>query len=75
MTLRSSYQSSGSATWAFVAFTVFYVVAALVTRTVYLRRPTAAPGRAVTGRAAAGGTDAAEADAASAAVDAVPAAR
>ncbi|MGI9588102.1 MAG: nitrate/nitrite transporter [Dietzia maris] len=42
MTLRSSYQSSGSATWAFVAFTVFYVVAALVTRAVYLRRPTAA---------------------------------
>ncbi|MFJ5872209.1 nitrate/nitrite transporter [Dietzia kunjamensis] len=43
MTLRSSYQSSGSATWAFVAFTVFYVVAALVTRAVYLRRPSAAP--------------------------------
>jgi NNP family nitrate/nitrite transporter-like MFS transporter len=37
MTLRTSYQSSGSATSAFVVFMVFYVVAALVTRVVYMR--------------------------------------
>lgn len=39
MTLRASYQASGSATTAFVVFAAFYVVAALVTRAVYLRRP------------------------------------
>ena len=37
MTLRASYQSSGSATAAFVVFAAFYVVAAIITRTVYLR--------------------------------------
>ncbi|MDZ4236517.1 MAG: nitrate/nitrite transporter [Dietzia sp.] len=40
MTLRTSYQSSGAATSAFVVFMVFYVIAALVTRYVYMR-PTA----------------------------------
>ena len=39
MTLRASYQASGSATTAFVVFAAFYVIAALVTRAVYLRRP------------------------------------
>ncbi|NLD85546.1 MAG: NarK/NasA family nitrate transporter [Actinomycetales bacterium] len=39
MTLRGSYQASGSATTAFVVFAAFYVIAALVTRVVYLRRP------------------------------------
>ncbi|GLB64655.1 MFS transporter [Dietzia sp. NCCP-2495] len=39
MTLRGSYQASGSATTAFVVFAVFYMIAALVTRVVYLRRP------------------------------------
>lgn len=49
MTLRTSYQSSGSATLAFVAFTAFYVVAAVITRAVYMRAaagvdaPAAAP--------------------------------
>lgn len=37
MTLRTSYQSSGAATSAFVVFMVFYVVAAVVTRFVYMR--------------------------------------
>lgn len=37
MTLRASYQSSGAATTAFVVFAVFYVVAAVITRAVYLR--------------------------------------
>ena len=40
MTLRSSYQASGTATAAFIAFAAFYVLAALVTRARYLRRPT-----------------------------------
>ena len=39
MTLRASYQASGSATTAFGVFAAFYVIAALVTRAVYLRRP------------------------------------
>ena len=39
MTLRGSYQASGSATTAFVVFAAFYMIAALVTRVVYLRRP------------------------------------
>ncbi|AVZ38750.1 MULTISPECIES: MFS transporter [unclassified Dietzia] len=37
MTLRTSYQSSGAATSAFVVFMVFYVVAAIITRVVYMR--------------------------------------
>ena len=37
MTLRTSYQSSGAATSAFLVFMVFYVVAAIVTRVVYMR--------------------------------------
>ena len=59
MTLRASYQASGSATTAFVVFAAFYVIAALVTRVVYLRRPgvgevsgmttTTSTGSAVTG--------------------------
>ena len=52
MTLRTSYQSSGSATTAFVVFAVFYVAAALLTRARYLGRGAA---RLDTGAAA--GTD------------------
>lgn len=43
MTLRASYQSSGSATAAFVVFAAFYVVAAIITRTVYLRASAGGP--------------------------------
>ena len=42
MTLRSSYQSFGSATAAFAVFAAFYVVAAIVTRARYLTRPSKA---------------------------------
>ncbi|MDV8001034.1 nitrate/nitrite transporter [Rhodococcus sp. IEGM 1408] len=87
MTLRSSYQSSGSATSAFIAFTVFYLVAAAVTRTVYLRRPTAAStgltrtaqpaaaGRADTGQASEGQAPEGQSPAGPTADDPVPAAR
>jgi len=75
MTLRSSYQSSGSATWAFVAFTVFYVVAALVTRAVYLRRPTAAPTGAGAAATVPGGAASSTASEQGRAARPVPAAR
>ena len=39
LALRQSYLSSGSATAAFWIFMVFYVVASVVTWTVYVRRP------------------------------------
>lgn len=78
MTLRSSYQSSGSATAAFVVFTVFYVVAAVITRAVYLRRPAAAPAPVATGTSpvgAAGSSRVGTAGAAPGGADPVPAAR
>ena len=78
MTLRSSYQSSGSATAAFVVFTVFYVVAAVITRAVYLRRPAAAPAPVATGTSpvgAAGSSRVGTAGAAPGGAEPVPAAR
>jgi NNP family nitrate/nitrite transporter-like MFS transporter len=36
---RSSYLADGTATIAFGGFAVFYVIAALVTLRIYLRRP------------------------------------
>ena len=78
MTLRSSYQSSGSATTAFVVFTVFYVVAAVITRAVYLRRPAAAPAPVATGTSpvgAAGSSRVGTAGAAPGGAEPVPAAR
>ncbi|TCW23715.1 MFS transporter [Dietzia cinnamea] len=78
MTLRSSYQSSGSATAAFVVFTVFYVVAAVITRAVYLRRPAAAPAPVATGTSpvgAAGSSRVGTAGASPGGAEPVPAAR
>lgn len=62
MTLRTSYQSSGSATLAFVVFTAFYVVAAVITRVVYMRAtsgvdaPAASAGTAPADRVPVGAT-------------------
>ncbi len=39
LVLRQSYSASGAATWAFVVFAAYYVLAGLITWAVYLRVP------------------------------------